>query len=124
MTVETGMGDRDSGRSGTYRALPVLEDEVVNLVLRYAVGPMDILLGDDMDTLDALKRIDQELAGLDEANPNMAMLLRRTVEAVHDALDEAVPSERMKVLVRVAAYTNAFTILRTLDLQMRRAGPR
>ena len=36
MTIETGIGD--GGRSGTYRALPTLEDEVMNLVLRYAVG--------------------------------------------------------------------------------------
>ena len=121
MTVETGIGD--PGRSGTYRALPTLEDDVMSLILRYAVGPMDILLGDDLDTLDALKRIDQELAGLEAANPNLATVLRRTVEAIHDALDEAVPSEQMKVLMRVAAYTNAFTILRTLDMQMRRAQP-
>ena len=121
MTVETGIGD--PGRAGTYRALPTLEDDVMSLILRYAVGPMDILLGDDLDTLDALKRIDQELAGLEAANPNLATVLRRTVEAIHDALDEAVPSEQMKVLMRVAAYTNAFTILRTLDMQMRRAQP-
>ena len=121
MTVETGLGD--SGRSGTYRALPTLEDDVMSLILRYAVGPMDILLGDDLDTLDALKRIDQELAGLETANPNLATVLRRTVEAIHDALDEAVPSEQMKVLMRVAAYTNAFTILRTMDMQMRRMQP-
>ena len=121
MTVETGLGD--SGRSGTYRALPTLEDDVMSLILRYAVGPMDILLGDDLDTLDALKRIDQELAGLEAANPNLASVLRRTVEAIHDALDEAVPSEQMKVLMRVAAYTNAFTILRTMDMQMRRMQP-
>ena len=122
MTIETGIGD--GGRSGTYRALPTLEDEVMNLVLRYAVGPMDILLGDELDTLDALKRIDQELAGLGEANPNLAVLLRRTVEAIHAALDKAVVSEQMKVLIRVVAYTNAFTILRTLDMQMRRSQPR
>ena len=122
MTIETGMAE--PGRSGTYRALPTLEDEVMNLVLRYAVGPMDILLGDELDTLDALKRIDQELAGLGEANPNLAALLRRTVEAIHAALDKSVDSEQMKVLVRVVAYTNAFTILRTLDMQMRRMGPR
>ena len=121
MTIETGLGE--PGRSGTYRALPTLEDEVMSLILRYAVGPMDILLGDDLDTMDALKRIDQELEGLAEANPNLATLLRRTVEAIHDALDEAVPSEQMKVLMRVAAYTNALTILRTLDMQMRRMGP-
>ena len=95
----------------------------MSLILRYAVGPMDILLGDDLDTMDALKRIDQELEGLAEANPNLATLLRRTVEAIHDALDEAVPSEQMKVLMRVAAYTNAFTILRTMDMQMRRMQP-
>ena len=121
MTIETGMGE--PGRSGTYRALPTLEDEVMSLILRYAVGPMDILLGDDLDTMDALKRIDQELEGLAEANPNLATLLRRTVEAIHDALDDAVPSEQMKVLMRVAAYTNAFTILRTMDMQMRRMQP-
>ena len=121
MTVETGIGE--PGRSGTYRALPTLEDDVMSLILRYAVGPMDILLGDDLDTLDALKRIDQELTGLAEANPNLANLLRRTVEAIHDALDEAVPSEQMKVLMRVAVYTNALTILRTLDMQMRRMQP-
>ncbi len=121
MTIETGMGE--PSRSGTYRALPTLEDEVMSLILRYAVGPMDILLGDDLDTMDALKRIDQELEGLAEANPNLATLLRRTVEAIHDALDDAVPSEQMKVLMRVAAYTNAFTILRTMDMQMRRMQP-
>ncbi len=121
MTVQTGVAE--PGRSGTYRALPMLEDEVMNLVLRYAVGPMDLLLGDELDTLDALKRIDQELAGLGEANPNLAVLLRRTVEAIHSALDKTVESEQTKVLMRVVAYTNAFTILRTLDMQMRRMGP-
>ena len=95
----------------------------MSLILRYAVGPMDILLGDDLDTLDALKRIDQELAGLAEANPNLATVLRRTVEAIHSALDKSIDSEQMKVLVRVVAYTNAFTILRTLDMQMRRDQP-
>ena len=116
MTTETGT-------SGTYRALPILEDEVMNLILRYAVGPMDILLGDELDTLDALKRIDQELEGLASANPNLAVVLRRTVEAIHAALDKAVVSEQMKVLIRVVAYTNAFTILRTLDMQIRRMQP-
>jgi hypothetical protein len=122
--VTTETGTSEPGRSGTYRALPLLEDEVMNLILRYAVGPMDILLGDELDTLDALKRIDQELAGLGEANPNLAVLLRRTVEAIHAALDKAVDSEQTKVLIRVVAYTNAFTILRTLDMQMRRMQPR
>ena len=122
MTTQTGTSE--PGRSGTYRALPLLEDEVMNLILRYAVGPMDILLGDELDTLDALKRIDQELEGLGEANPNLALVLRRTVEAIHAALDKAVVSEQMKVLIRVVAYTNAFTILRTLDMQMRRSQPR
>ncbi len=121
--MTTQIGTSEPGRSGTYRALPMLEDEVMNLVLRYAVGPMDILLGDELDTLDALKRIDQELAGLGEANPNLAVLLRRTVEAIHSALDKTVESEQTKVLMRVVAYTNAFTILRTLDMQMRRMGP-
>ena len=121
MTTETGTSE--PGRSGTYRALPILEDEDMNLILRYAVGPMDILLGDELDTLDALKRIDQELEGLGEANPNLAVVLRRTVEAIHAALDKAVDSEQMKVLIRVVAYTNAFTILRTLDMQMRRSQP-
>ena len=121
MTMATGTSE--PGRSGTYRALPVLEDEVMNLILRYAVGPMDILLGDELDTLDALKRIDQELEGLGEANPNLAVVLRRTVEAIHAALDKAVDSEQMKVLIRVVAYTNAFTILRTLDMQIRRMQP-
>ena len=121
MTTETGTSE--PGRSGTYRALPILEDEVMNLILRYAVGPMDILLGDELDTLDALKRIDQELEGLGEANPNLAVVLRRTVEAIHAALDKAVDSEQMKVLIRVVAYTNAFTILRTLDMQIRRMQP-
>ena len=121
MTTETGTSE--PGRSGTYLALPILEDEVMNLILRYAVGPMDILLGDELDTLDALKRIDQELEGLGEANPNLAVVLRRTVEAIHAALDKAVVSEQMKVLIRVVAYTNAFTILRTLDMQMRRMQP-
>ncbi len=79
MTTQTGTSE--PGRSGTYRALPLLEDEVMNLILRYAVGPMDILLGEKLDTLDALKRIDQELEGLAEANPNLALVLRRTVEA-------------------------------------------
>ena len=76
----------------------------MNLILRYAVGPMDILLGDELDTLDALdalKRIYQELEGLGEANPNLAVVLRRTVEAIHAALDKAVDSEQMKVLIRV-----------------------
>ena len=121
MTTDTGTSE--PGRSGTYRALPILEDEVMNLILRYAVGPMDILLGDELDTLDALKRIDQELEGLGEANPNLAVVLRRTVEAIHAALDKAVDSEQMKVLIRVVAYTNAFTILRTLDMQIRRMQP-
>ena len=67
--MTTATGTSEPGRSGTYRALPILEDEVMNLILRYAVGPMDILLGDELDTLDALKRIDQELEGLGEANP-------------------------------------------------------
>ena len=123
-SVTTATGTSEPGRSGTYRALPLLEDEVMNLILRYAVGPMDILLGDELDTLDALKRIDQELEGLAEANPNLALVLRRTVEAIHAALDKAVVSEQMKVLIRVVAYTNAFTILRTLDMQMRRSQPR
>ena len=70
--MTTATGTSEPGRSGTYRALPILEDEVMNLILRYAVGPMDILLGDELDTLDALKRIDQELEGLGEANPNLA----------------------------------------------------
>ena len=122
--MTTATGTSEPGRSGTYRALPLLEDEVMNLILRYAVGPMDILLGDELDTLDALKRIDQELEGLAEANPNLALVLRRTVEAIHAALDKAVVSEQMKVLIRVVAYTNAFTILRTLDMQMRRSQPR
>ena len=121
--MTTATGTSEPGRSGTYRALPVLEDEVMNLILRYAVGPMDILLGDELDTLDALKRIDQELEGLGEANPNLAVVLRRTVEAIHAALDKAVDSEQMKVLIRVVAYTNAFTILRTLDMQIRRMQP-
>jgi hypothetical protein len=121
--VTMATGTSEPGRSGTYRALPVLEDEVMNLILRYAVGPMDILLGDELDTLDALKRIDQELEGLGEANPNLAVVLRRTVEAIHAALDKAVDSEQMKVLIRVVAYTNAFTILRTLDMQIRRMQP-
>ena len=68
--MTTATGTSEPGRSGAYRALPILEDEVMNLILRYAVGPMDILLGDELDTLDALKRIDQELEGLGEANPN------------------------------------------------------
>ena len=122
--MTTATGTSEPGRSGTYRALPILEDEIMNLILRYAVGPMDILLGDELDTLDALKRIDQELEGLAEANPNLALVLRRTVEAIHAALDKAVVSEQMKVLIRVVAYTNAFTILRTLDMQMRRSQPR
>ena len=121
MTMVTGTSE--PGRSSAYRALPILEDEVMNLILRYAVGPMDILLGDELDTLDALKRIDQELEGLGEANPNLAVVLRRTVEAIHAALDKAVDSEQMKVLIRVVAYTNAFTILRTLDMQIRRMQP-
>ena len=121
--MTTATGTSEPGRSGTYRALPILEDEVMNLILRYAVGPMDILLGDELDTLDALKRIDQELEGLGEANPNLAVVLRRTVEAIHAALDKAVDSEQMKVLIRVVAYTNAFTILRTLDMQIRRMQP-
>ena len=70
--MTTATGTSEPGRSGAYRALPILEDEVMNLILRYAVGPMDILLGDELDTLDALKRIDQELEGLGEANPNLA----------------------------------------------------
>ena len=90
--MTTATGTSEPGRSGTYRALPLLEDEVMNLILRYAVGPMDILLGDELDTLDALKRIDQELEGLGEANPNLAVVLRRTVEAIHAALDKAVDS--------------------------------
>ncbi len=122
--MTTATGTSEPGRSGTYRALPILEDEIMNLILRYAVGPMDILLGDELDTLDALKRIDQELEGLAEANPNLALVLRRTVEAIHAALDKAVVSEQMKVLIRVVAYTNAFTILPTLDMQMRRSQPR
>ena len=121
--MTTATGTSEPGRSGAYRALPILEDEVMNLILRYAVGPMDILLGDELDTLDALKRIDQELEGLGEANPNLAVVLRRTVEAIHAALDKAVDSEQMKVLIRVVAYTNAFTILRTLDMQIRRMQP-
>ena len=121
--MTTATGTSEPGRSGTYRALPILEDEVMNLILRYAVGPMDILLGDELDTLDALKRIYQELEGWGEANPNLAVVLRRTVEAVHAALDKAVDSEQMKVLIRVVAYTNAFTILRTLDMQIRRMQP-
>ena len=121
--MTTATGTSEPGRSGTYRALPILEDEVMNLILRYAVGPMDILLGDELDTLDALKRIYQELEGLGEANPNLAVVLRRTVEAIHAALDKAVDSEQMKVLIRVVAYTNAFTILRTLDMQIRRMQP-
>jgi hypothetical protein len=121
--VTMATGTSEQGRSGAYRALPILEDEVMNLILRYAVGPMDILLGDELDTLDALKRIDQELEGLGEANPNLAVVLRRTVEAIHAALDKAVDSEQMKVLIRVVAYTNAFTILRTLDMQIRRMQP-
>ena len=75
--MTTATGTSEPGRSGAYRALPILEDEVMNLILRYAVGPMDILLGDELDTLDALKRIDQELEGLGEANPNLAVVLRR-----------------------------------------------
>ena len=63
------------------------------------------------------------MLGLGEANPNLAALLRRTVEAIHSALDMAVESEQTKVLMRVVAYTNAFTILRTLDMQMRRMQP-
>ena len=122
MTTEIGL--EDGGRSGTYRALPTLEDEVMSLILRYAVGPMDLLLGDDLDTLDSLKRIDQELEGLAEANPNLATVLRRTVEAIHSALEKSIESEQTKVLIRVVAYTNAFTILRTLDMQMRRSQPR
>ena len=121
--MTTATGTSEPGRSGTYRALPILEDEVMNLILRYAVGPMDILLGDELDTLDALKRIYQELEGLGEANPNLAVVLRCTVEAIHAALDKAVDSEQMKVLIRVVAYTNAFTILRTLDMQIRRMQP-
>ena len=121
--MTTATGTSEPGRSGTYRALPILEDEVMNLILRYAVGPMDILLGDELDTLDALKRIYQELEGLGEANPNLAVVLRRTVEAIHAALDKAVDSEQMKVLIRVVAYTNAFTILRTLDMQIRGMQP-
>ena len=53
----------------------------------------------------------------------LAVVLRRTVEAIHAALDKAVDSEQMKVLIRVVAYTNAFTILRTLDMQIRRMQP-
>ncbi len=49
--------------------------------------------------------------------------VRRTVEAIHAALDKAVDSEQMKVLIGVVAYTNAFTILRTLDMQIRRMQP-
>ena len=63
MTIETGIVGWRAGPAPTGRFL-TLEDEVMNLVLRYAVGPMDILLGDELDTLDALKRIDQELAGI------------------------------------------------------------
>ncbi|MFH1560821.1 MAG: hypothetical protein ABID84_05370 [Chloroflexota bacterium] len=110
-------------QGGTYRALPQIDDEIRDFILQDEAGLIALLLGDEVDAGEALERIDEELSGLAQTNPNLTQVVRNSVDAIYAALADEIPSEQMKVLLRVVAYTNAFVLLRVLDMQWRRIQP-
>ena len=105
--------------SGTYRALPPIDNGVMTLILGDPDGLLARMLGEEVDDGESLALIDEELESLSQANPNLADFVRSTVEAIYASAQGEIRSERTKVLLRVVAYTNAFTLLRLLDMQMR-----
>ena len=110
----------DQEQTGTYRALPLIENDIREFILNKEGGPVSEL-GESLGDLgSALSRVDDELAGVVEANPNLAAILNATVEGTYLAFAKLLESEQAKAYVRAIAYINAFVVLRALDMQWRR----
>ena len=109
--------------SGLYRALPQVDDDISQLILVEETGPIQQFGSTLHDLGHALQRVDEELEGLTAANPNLAAVVRGTVSGLYDDFGEQLASEQEKAFLRAVTYFNAFTILRTLDLQWRRIQP-
>ena len=107
---------------GAYRALPQVDDSVLGFVMG---GDGPSLVGELASVMrnlgDALERVDAEMAGLESANPNLARLVRGTVEGLYAVFADQVPSEVARAFLRVVGYFNAFILLRALDMQWRKA---
>lgn len=105
---------------GTYRALPAIDDDIEQFILQDESGPV-VQFGEVLKDLGpALKRVDEELEGISEANPHLAHVITGTVDETYGVFAEMLESEQTKALLRAVAYFNAFVVLRALDMQWRR----
>ena len=105
---------------GTYRALPEVDEDVLQFILHDEAGPV-VQFGQALSDIGlALRRTDQEMEGLSQANPNLAAIVYGTVEGTYSAFANQVDSEQAKALLRAVAHINAFVVLRALDMQWRR----
>ncbi len=104
-----------------YRVLPQIDEDIAKFVLEDDAGPVKQSSKTFGNLNTALKRIDDELQGLSEANPHLASLVCGIVAGTYSVFGENFTSERDKALLRVVSYVDAFVILRALDMQMRKA---
>ena len=110
----------DQEELGTYRALPQVDDDILQFTLHEEAGPVRQFSGSLADVGAALARIDEEMVGLSEANDNLATIVRGTVEGLYNVFSGQIHSEQDKAMLRVVAHINAFVVMRALDMQWRR----
>jgi len=107
------------GEGKSYQGLPSVPPEVATFVTDTLI-PQLAGLGtlDDM-----LTRIDEDINGLEQANPQLAGLVRGTVEGLFGGVGDRLPGERERAYLRVFGFFNAMTLLRALDMAWRRQQP-
>jgi hypothetical protein len=108
---------------GTYRALPKIEQDILEFILQDEAGAVSQFGGTLGDIGSALARVDAELSGLEQANPSLAAAVRGTVEGLYSVFANELYSEQSRAMLRAVSFFNAFTVLRLLDLQWRRMQP-
>lgn len=117
MTKKNSIFETSKEPDSRYKVLPQIDEDIAKFVLEddsVPVRQFSKTLG-NLNT--ALKRIDDELQGLSEANPHLASLVCGVVAGTYSVFGESFTSERDKALLRVVSYMDAFVILRALETQ-------
>ncbi len=119
MTTDSG----DQEVVGTYRALPVIDEDIFALIFDDRNGLIVEFLDSLGDIGAALRLVDAEMIGLEQANPDLGAAVRRVVSDLDSLLGDALWSETNRSYLRVVGYINAFLVLRLLDMQWRKQQP-
>lgn len=111
-------------RKKRFQALPQIDEDTFKIAFGQETSILNQYLKLwEKGLAEALARIDEELAELWEANPQLAKIIYCGIEGLTRALTAGLGShfgELVRVNTRLMSYFNIFLVLHTLDLQLRK----